>query len=169
MDGSRLIRYIAYSLELYLLFVLQQTPGLFPAIFGARPVLLFPLAISIAILEREMPAMVFGSVVGLLVDFGYGGALGFHALLLALICFFVSILCHTVLRVNLGTAVLMAVCTFILLVLMGWLYQFVGQGYAHAAYALWRHYVPKYFYTLIMFPLIFLLTRGISKALASPE
>ena len=32
-DFNRLIRYLAYTLELLVLFMLQETPGLLPTIF----------------------------------------------------------------------------------------------------------------------------------------
>ena len=34
----RFIRYFAYGLELLILYMLQQTPGLLPPLFGARPI-----------------------------------------------------------------------------------------------------------------------------------
>ena len=34
-------RYLAYSLEILVLFLLQQTPYLIPELWGIRPVLLF--------------------------------------------------------------------------------------------------------------------------------
>ena len=56
-DLNKLIRYLAYVLELLVLFMLQETPGLLPSIFGARPVLLFPAVVAIAMLEPEVPAL----------------------------------------------------------------------------------------------------------------
>ena len=169
MEISKLVRYIAYSLELYLLFVVQQTPGLFPEIYGARPVLLFPAVLSMAMLEREIPAMVFGVAAGLLVDFGFGGALGFHAIVLAVFCFWISILCHTILQVNLGTSSLLSIGSIALIVVLGWLYQYLWAGYAYPSYALVRHYLPKYVYTLLLFPITFLLNKGIFTHLQAPE
>ena len=58
-DLNKLIRYLAYVLELLVLFMLQETPGLLPSIFGARPVLLFPAVVAIAMLEPEVPALLF--------------------------------------------------------------------------------------------------------------
>ena len=169
MDINKLVRYIAYTLEIYLLFLLQQTPGLFPEIYGARPVLLFPAAVAVSLIEREIPAMAFGIIAGLLVDFGFGAGLGFHSLLMAVVCFFVSVLTHTILRVNLGTAIVMSVWMIAVFVLGGWIYQYLWNGYSYAGYAILRHYLPKYLYTLLMFPLIFLLNRGIAKTIHSEE
>lgn len=169
MEINRLVRYLAFVLEIYFLYLLQQTPGLFPEIYGARPVLLFPVAVSIAMLETELPAMSFGIVAGLFVDFGFGGALGFHSLTMAVICYFVSVLSRTVLRVNMGAAMLMGMWTIAVFVILGWLYQYVWNGYSYISYALLHHYLPKYMYTLLLFPLIFMLTRGLARAMRSPE
>ena len=49
VEWNKVIRYLAYTLELLVLFMLQETPGLLPPLFGARPVLLFPAVITIAI------------------------------------------------------------------------------------------------------------------------
>ena len=47
VEWNKVIRYLAYTLELLVLFMLQETPGLLPPLFGARPVLLFPAVITI--------------------------------------------------------------------------------------------------------------------------
>ena len=41
-DLNRLVRSLAYVLELLVLFMLQETPGLLPPVYGARPVLVLP-------------------------------------------------------------------------------------------------------------------------------
>ena len=78
----RILRYFAYAVEIIAFFVIQQTPGLLPEVLYARPVLLLPIAFSIAMFEREGVAIGFGVFCGLLIDFGMGnGVLGFHGLL----------------------------------------------------------------------------------------
>ena len=105
-DLNRLIRYLAYTLELLVLFMVQETPGLLPAVAGVRPVLLLPAAVAIAMFEEEVPALAFGIVAGLLCDFGFSRVLGFHALVLGALCFFVSLLVRTRMQANLVTAAL---------------------------------------------------------------
>ena len=62
MKNIRFYRYLAYSLEILLLFVLGSTPKLLPQLFGAVPCLLVSLALAIAVFENELPAMFFGLV-----------------------------------------------------------------------------------------------------------
>lgn len=94
-DLNRIIRSLAYVLELLVLFMLQETPGLFPPVYGVRPVLVLPAAAVIAMLEDETRAMAFGVIAGLFCDFGYSGMLGFHALVMGVLCFGVSLLVQT--------------------------------------------------------------------------
>ena len=49
MKRFRVLRYIAYTIEIIVLFIVQQTPGLMPSIYGILPTLLIPIACSIAI------------------------------------------------------------------------------------------------------------------------
>lgn len=87
MEGRyRFIRYFAYALELLVLYMIQQTPGFLPSLFGARPILIIPAVLAIAMFEPEIPAMAFGIFGGLLIDFGIGDALGFHGIMLGVAC-----------------------------------------------------------------------------------
>lgn len=167
-DLNKLIRYLAYVLELLVLFMLQETPGLLPSIFGARPVLLFPAVVAIAMLEPELPALLFGVVGGLFCDFGLSGMLGFHALVLGVLCFFISLVIRAYLQNNMATAILTGVWSIGLVVLAQWFFLYFFQ-YSYPAYALTHHYLPKYFYTLLFLPLLYLLNRGLSQALGAQE
>ena len=165
-DLNKLIRYLAYVLELLVLFMLQETPGLLPSIFGARPVLLFPAVVAIAMLEPEVPALLFGVVGGLFCDFGLSGMLGFHALVLGVLCFFISLVIRAYLQNNMATAILTGVWSIGLVVLAQWFFLYFFQ-YSYPAYALTHHYLPKYFYPLLFLPLLYLLNRGLSQALGT--
>ena len=167
-DLTRLTRYLAYTLELLVLFMLQETPGLLPDIFGARPVLVLPAGLAIAMFEEETPAMAFGVVAGLFCDFGYSGVLGFHGLLMALLCFFISLLVRSYMQVNVVTALLAGAGALGLLMAGQWLFFYYFR-YAMPLYALRYHYLPKYLYTLLFTPLLYFLNRGLSDILQSQE
>ena len=107
MEGRyRFIRYFAYALELLVLYMIQQTPGFLPSLFGARPILIIPAVLAIAMFEPEIPAMAFGIFGGLLIDFGIGDALGFHGIMLGVACYVISALSANLLRTNLLTSFL---------------------------------------------------------------
>lgn len=167
-DLNRVVRYMAYVLEFLVLFMVQETPGLLPAIFGVRPVLLLPAAVTIAMFEEETPAMSFGILAGLFCDFGLSGMLGFHALALAVLCYFVSVISRVYLQSNLATAIITGLWTIGLTVCAQWLFLYYFR-YSMADYAFVHHYLPKYFYTMLFVPLVYLLNRGVSQAVRSQE
>ncbi len=167
-DFNRVIRYLAYTLELLVLFMLQETPGLMPAVFGVRPVLIFPAVITMAMFEEELPAMAFGVVGGLFCDFGLSGVMGVHAVILGILCFFVSVLVRVYLQINMVTAVITGVWTIGLTVCAQWFFLYYFS-YSMPEYALVHHYLPKYFYTMLFVPLVYLLNRGLSQAVRTQE
>ena len=162
-DGKKIIRFTAYALEMLVLYALQQTPGLFPMIFGAAPLLVIPAAATIAMLEKETAAMSFGIYAGILLDFSAGGGLGTYAAVLAVLCFFISRLSHAMLRVNMVSAVLCGLFVTVITVFLGWLFRYVMQGYSAAGYVALHYYLPTCLYTLLLFPLIFYMNRGIAR------
>lgn len=167
-DFNRVIRYLAYTLELLVLFMLQETPNLLPHIYGVRPVLLLPAVVAIALFEEEIPAMAFGILGGLFCDFGLACALGFHGVLLAVLCFFISLQSKTVMQVNLITAILTGIWSIALVVAAQWFFLYYFT-YSMPQYAFTHHYVPKYFYTMLFVPLLYLLNRGLYQALRVQE
>lgn len=109
MANYRIIRWFAYAIEILVLFVLQETPGLIPTLGMARPILVIPAVLAVAMFESEIPAMLFGLLGGLLIDFGIGGMLGFHGILLAAACYGVSLIATNLMRTNFLTAMLISI------------------------------------------------------------
>ena len=167
-DLNRIVRSLAYILELLVLFMLQETPGLLPHVYGVRPVLVLPAAAVIAMFEEETRAMAFGVAAGLFCDFGYSGVLGFHALVMGVLCFFVSLLVKAFLQVNPVTAVLVGIAVLGIAFGAQWLF-FYYFHYSFPGYALRVHYLPKYLYSLIFVPLLYLLNKALAGALPSNE
>lgn len=154
-DRKKWIRWSLYAAELLLLFAVQETPGLIPFLMGAKPMLVLASSLTIAMVEDCVPAMAFGILAGLLADFGGGVTMGVHALVFALLCFFLSGLCGTRIRIQLFTSILMGLWSCALAVLLDWALLYVIPGYDLAAYALLSAYLPIYFYTLLTIPLCY--------------
>ncbi len=161
-------RYLAYSLEILVLFLLQQTPYLIPELWGIRPVLLFPAALAIALYESETVSMIFGAICGLLVDFGHSTVLGLHAALLAVLCYLISLMVVNLFKTNLFTALLLGCSCIILLYLFQWLFFYLFQGYDYPGYALWRHYLPRMLYTMLFLPVAYYFNRAFALFLREP-
>lgn len=165
----KVIRYLAYSIELLVLFVLQETPGLLPPVESVRPLLVLPAAVSIALFEGETAAMAFGLAGGLLIDFGFGSILGFHALLLAGGCYLISLTAANLFQTNFFSALLLTAVTAAATFALQWVFFFVLCGYAHAGYALLFRYLPLFCYTTAFMPLTYYFNRALALQVRSKE
>lgn len=168
-NKMRTVRFFAYAIELLALFVLQETPGLIPAVFSSRPVLVLPAVLSIAMFEGETVSMAFGIAGGLLIDFGFGSVLGFHALLLAAGCYLISLITANLFQTNFLTALLLTAAAAAAVFLLQWVFFFALSGYAHVGYALSAHYFPMFCYTVAIMPLTYYFNRALALQVRSKE
>ncbi|WP_207747822.1 rod shape-determining protein MreD [Clostridium sp. D33t1_170424_F3] len=162
MDRYKLIRYFAYIIEILVMFMVQETPGLLPPFFGARPVLLIPAAVSIAMFESEFAGIGIGLLCGLFIDFGMGGVLGFHGLLLASFCYLVGILTADLIQTNFLTAILLGLASVGVILFLQWVFFFLLYGYDHSGYALVQHYLPRMAYSFFAMPLCYFFNRALA-------
>jgi rod shape-determining protein MreD len=169
MEKFKWIRYFAYSIELLVLFMVQETPGLIPALFGARPVLLIPVALSIALFENERASLLFGLFSGLMIDFGMGETLGFHALLLTVVCYYIALIAANLIKTNFLTAMLTVTVTSAVLFLLQWVFYFVLYNYQDAGYVLSVHYLPRFFYTVAVMPIVYYFNRALAIQIRAKE
>mgnify|MGYP004535712439 CR=1 FL=1 len=160
MKYFRVLRYIAYVIELLVVFILQQTPGLMPTIYGILPTLLLPAVFAVAIFERPVCALFYGVFTGFLLDYGSGSVFGFHALILGLICFLISFLVQDLFHNNFLTAMIMLTIASVLVLLLQWLFLYLPGGVDSAVYALYRHYLPRIAYTVVWSPLFYYFNRS---------
>ena len=98
---SQLLKWGCYVLALFVCAALQTTPGLFQ-LGEAKPLLVLPLCLAVAVFEGEFAGALLGTVGGLLWDCTAGRTVGMLALELLLLCFAVSVLVQLYLQVNPG-------------------------------------------------------------------
>jgi rod shape-determining protein MreD len=169
MSKYGVIRWLAYILEIVVSYVLQETPGLIPQIFGARPVLVVPVVLAIAMFETEITAMLFGLFGGLLIDFGMGSLLGFHAILLAALSFCISLIAANLIRTNLLSAMIVVLISEAVLILLDWACFYVMPGYGEPFYTLEAHYLYIYLYTSAVMPVTYYFNRALALQIRSKE
>ena len=88
--------------------------------------------------------------------------------MLGVLCFFVSHISRSFFQLNLFTACFTGVWTIALAVGAQWLFLYYFS-YSQPAYAFVHHYAPKYGYTLLFLPLLYLLNRALFQALRAPD
>ncbi len=168
IDRIKLIRFIVYLILILLLYLAGETPGLIPEIMRARPLLMIPCALSIALTGGgELPAMGFGVLCGLLMDHSRDGPYGFFALILAVLCYFIGLLTKHLFQKNLLSALLMSVLSIAVTVGLNWVFFYLLAGYSEPVTALVRYYLPAAGYTFAVMIPVYAMFRGIAALLRS--
>ena len=128
---SQLLKWGCYVLALFVCAALQTTPGLFQ-LGEAKPLLVLPLCLAVAVFEGEFAGALLGTVGGLLWDYAAGRTVGMLALELLLLCFGVSVLVQLYLQVNPGNFAAVNTMTALLVLSLDWLFFYYMPGYAGA-------------------------------------
>ena len=128
---SQLLKWGCYVLALFVCAALQTTPGLFQ-LGEAKPLLVLPLCLAVAVFEGEFAGALLGTVGGLLWDCTAGRTVGMLALELLLLCFAVSVLVQLYLQVNPGNFAAVSTATALVVLSLDWLFFYYMPGYAGA-------------------------------------
>ena len=167
MNRYKAVRYLAYFLEIIVCYIVQTTPGFTPEVFGGRPVLMIPLALSIAVFEDEIPAIFWGVACGLLSDTNYSGPVGYYAIMLAILCYCVSVLMGNYIHTNLLTSMIIASISIPVIIFGQFVLFYIASGYTWVWEYFLRHYVSRIIYTWAFVPLIYVFNRFIAAKTSS--
>ncbi len=152
-------RYLAYSLEVVLCLVLQGTPKLLPEFFGAKPVLLVALALSIGAIENKIPALIFGAVCGALTDLATGGTVGFFAITLTLVCYLEAHIFSTYFVPGLLPASIVSAIAVPAVLCLHFLFFTVFAGIEGFWVLFANHYISRIVQTFLATVLLYILNR----------
>ena len=137
---SQLLKWGCYVLALFVCAALQTTPGLFQ-LGQAKPLLVLPLCLAVAVFEGEFAGALLGTVGGLLWDCTAGRTVGMLALELLLLCFAVSAVMQLYFKNSAANFVLIASAAALLVLTLDWLFFYYMPGYSGAA-GRWLWFVP---------------------------
>lgn len=149
-------KYLAYAIEVVVLYVFQDTPNLLPQLWGGKPLLLAVLALAIAARENQIPSLVFGAVCGVLTDIS-GGGIGFFGIALTLACYFEAEILKKYLVVSFWTVFLYAFAVVVVVVGLYFVIFRLLAGIEGAGELFVSHYLARMAYTVVcVVPLYFL-------------
>lgn len=129
---SQLLKWGCYVLALFVCAALQTTPGLFQ-LGEAKPLLVLPLCLAVAVFEGEFAGALLGTVGGLLWDCTAGRTVGMLALELLLLCFAVSAVMQLYFKNSAANFALIASAAALLVLTLDWLFFYYMPGYSGAA------------------------------------
>lgn len=159
-NKPKYIRYAIYAGIMIFSFILQSSGISLPEICGARPLLIIPLCVCVAMHEREIPASIFGAAGGILMDTA-SGTEGFNALILTVLCAVCSILISHLMQNNIVTALVLCSGTVAVYELF---YIIVNYGFGGAGNVLtqvFTFYLPVFVYTLLFVPVFYYIIRHV--------
>lgn len=163
---NAVFRYIAYSIELILAFVLLSTPNLIPELFGAKPALLLCIALTAAVFEHEIPAMIFGAAAGILMDLGYADSIGLFAISLTIICFLLGWIANNLVTANIWNFLLIAALMIGGLYMLYYLFNFVWAGIDDCELYFKNHILSRMIQTFLWSIVFYFLNRFIYHTLS---
>ncbi|MDO4747826.1 MAG: rod shape-determining protein MreD [Eubacteriales bacterium] len=159
MKNVKIYRYLAYSLEILLLFILGSTPSLLPAIYGATPCLLISVAITIAVFESEVVAMIFGLVCGVLTDIGFSNSIGTFTIALTIVCFVIGFGANNFITITFTNMLLGTVVIVSAVLSLHFLISYVLKGYDNGAVYFVNHYISRIVQTIITTALLYFVNK----------
>lgn len=163
--SGRYLKWTAYGLLILISGLLQMAPRAVPALFGARPLLLIPIVVSVAMFEGPVGGAAAGIGGGLLWDLYADRLFGFHALFLMILCCAAGLLVRLLIRNNLLSALLLITGTLLAQGLADWFFTYVLWMNSDAVYVLIRRMLPDMAYTLVLAPALYGITLLVAKRL----
>lgn len=165
-SNLKILRYISYAVEILLFYVISGIPGLLPPIFGIKPVLLLPIAITIAVFENENTAMVCGLFCGALCDVSLADRIGFYTISLTILCFFFGYCARNFFVTNFANAMAIGATTIFVLLCLYFVLFRAASGIEQAGLHFFKHYFVRILYTLVFLPPFFWLNKLLRTSMA---
>ena len=157
-------RYLAFALEIILLWVLQSTPKLLPELLGAKPFLLLSAALAFAVSEDVVPSVILGAVCGALADISADGTVGYFSVAFTLVCFAEASILGTYLNKNILTASVFSLGASVVVIGLYFLLFRVFAGYDACGELFVGRYLFRMIYTFIGFIPLYFLNRFLHKS-----
>lgn len=157
------VRYLAYLIEILVLYVIEQIPNFIPDINGSRPIIVLPVVFVIALFEGEKVALFFGLFTGMLLDVSSSGRIGFYTIVLALTAYFLGLIARYIIEtVNFLNTLIGCFLSIFIIYSLYFLIMFVIKNYQEAMYALTNYYFVGMIYTFLTVPLIYYFNRALA-------
>ncbi|MGN0519061.1 MAG: hypothetical protein ACI4II_10105 [Acutalibacteraceae bacterium] len=157
------VKWIVYMAEIIIFCVIQGTPGLVPTIHGQKPILLIPVAITIALFCNERSGMVFAMICGLMLDTASSNILGFFAMLLLVFGFLEGYMSVNYIKISLMTAMIWVTLAVPIILYLHYFFFYKVSHYGANDDYFFTHYLPRMIYTWAVTPVFYFLNKLISK------
>ena len=155
--------YTIVAVAIIIFYLLDSTEILTLKIGTAHPILLIPLLISVSMAAREWVGLVFGGLIGILLDITAADTYCFNLVAFALIGCVCGLLCSYFVNDNIYSALVLSVCSSLAYFTVKWLVFFVFDGNADALQFFVNHSLLSAIYTSLFIVPFYYAIHFISK------
>ena len=156
--AAKAITYVLVAIALYLL----QTSVPILSIAGAKPLLLIPFIISLAMFESLTFTAVMSVFVGMLCDIVSAYTLGYYAMMLIIICAIINIITQAYATPSIFNSLIVTAATIFLLQSIAFFFMYTIHDIDRLAHIYLKQVLPMCIYTIITTIPIFYMTKKIS-------
>ena len=125
---EKTIKYVLLCLVVFVLFILQGTPG-FLSVFGVKPVFLIPFCINLAMLEEENYTLIVYVMAGLLFELSAGRIVGLYTIPLIIACAISMIMVKFIFQPNYRNSMAMSFISTFVILSLDFFFNYIIQGY----------------------------------------
>ncbi|MCL2108471.1 MAG: hypothetical protein FWH20_03885 [Oscillospiraceae bacterium] len=153
-----LLRWLFYCLVL-LLFYMLMSGGFFRS---AQPIFIIPLAIAVAMHEREFSSAIFGAACGLMLDLACWNLFGMSSVWLMPCALGTSLLVTNLMRPNVINHFWMSAVACLLMAFMDYFFRYAIWDNPDAKVILTGYIIPSYLWAFLLSPPVYFLVKTIS-------
>lgn len=156
-----ILKYLSYALVLIAVGSIQSAP-FFPSIFGARPILIYPCVVAIAMNDGELVGGLFGAFGGLICDHFMTVIFGFNGIVLLLCGATIGLLTIYYIQNSLKNALILSSLSLLIRELLVLVFGYLIFGYDNPLDMVLRGQLPSFIYTVLLTPIFYFLFRKLS-------
>lgn len=157
-----ILKWVVFGFFILFVFTLQATPS-FLEIFEVKPILLLPLAISIAMFEGEWVGGLVAMACGLLWDMAGEAPFGSYGFLCLVVGVATGLLLKLLLRNEWFNCLFIVFAASVIIISIEFLFTYGIRDYDNAGQIFLTKHLPMIFYTSFISPIIYSIVRLIEK------
>ena len=151
------LRWLCYFLILLFFFMLMSG-GFFPR---WQPIFIIPLAIAVAMHEREFGSAIFGVFCGFMIDIACGNLFGMSSVWLMPCALAVSLLVMHLMRPNFINHAWMAAATCLIMAFMEYFFKYFIWDFPNSGIILKNYIIPSYIWAVLFSPAVYFLVKAV--------
>ncbi|SDN57472.1 hypothetical protein [Acetanaerobacterium elongatum] len=163
-----ILKWTIYALLLLAAYIAGQNPFVLN-LFGVRPILILPVAISVAMFEHEFSGAIFAAAAGILWGISSDTVFGYYAIILLVLGAAAGLICSYGLSPNLLTALLLSFGASMITGLLDFFFLYVLWGYNGLSRFFLTSMLPTILVTAFFIIPFYYLVRLINGKLQLPK